>query len=181
MLECIDRFHSELQIRSRAVKEIAAMFEAVQTKSLVSATEEELQESIPKLTTFYDEVSENELLLEIPRLRRHLKAAEIDPKNVKDWSILDVLAFIVKWDFVESLPNLALSLKLFLTICVSVASCERSFSKLKLIKTYLRSAMGQSRLSDLAILSIENELAKDIDFDEVINKFAALKARKGKF
>jgi len=96
MLECIDRFHSELQIRSRAVKEIAAMFEAVQTKSLVSATEEELQESIPKLTTFYDEVSENELLLEIPRLRRHLKAAEIDPKNVKDWSILDVLAFIVK-------------------------------------------------------------------------------------
>nr|CAI5858450.1 unnamed protein product [Callosobruchus analis] len=35
---------------------------------------------------------------------------------------------------------------------VSVASCERSFSKLKLIKTYLRSTMGQERLSGLAIL-----------------------------
>ena len=43
----------------------------------------------------------------------------------------------------------------FLTICVSVASCERSFSKLKLIKSYLRSTMAQARLSSLAILSIE--------------------------
>ena len=41
--------------------------------------------------------------------------------------------------------------------------------------------MSQSRISNLAILSIENELVKDIDFDEVINKFAALKARKVKF
>ena len=41
--------------------------------------------------------------------------------------------------------------------------------------------MGQSRLSDLAILSIESDFAKGVDFDEVISKFAALKARKGKF
>lgn len=46
MLECIDRFHSELQFRSRAIKEVAAMFEAVQAKSLISATEEELLVSI---------------------------------------------------------------------------------------------------------------------------------------
>ena len=41
--------------------------------------------------------------------------------------------------------------------------------------------MGQSRLSDLAILSVENELAKGTDLDEMIHKFAALKTRKGKF
>ena len=41
--------------------------------------------------------------------------------------------------------------------------------------------MGQSRLSDLALLSIESETVKDIDFDEVIDRFAALKTRKGKF
>lgn len=35
--------------------------------------------------------------------------------------------------------------------------------------------MGQSKLSDLAILSIESELAKDTDFEEVINKVAVLK------
>ena len=64
---------------------------------------------------------------------------------------------------------------------MSVASCERSFSKLKQIKNYLRSTMGQSRLSDLALLSIESDMVKDIDFDGVIDRFAALKTRKGKF
>ena len=65
MLECIDRFHSELEFRSRAIKEVADMFEVVQVKSLLSATEEELLVSIPKLITFYDELSEDELLTEI--------------------------------------------------------------------------------------------------------------------
>lgn len=120
MLECIDRFFSELQIRSRVIKKIAAMFEAVQAKSLMSATEEELLVSIPKLTSFYDELSEKQLLLEIPRLRRHLKAAEIDLKEAQDWSVLEVLKFIAEWDFLESLPYLSVSLQLFLTICVSV-------------------------------------------------------------
>lgn len=181
MLECIDRFHSELHIRSKAIREVATMFEVVQAKSLLSATEEELLLSIPKLTDFYDELSEGELLMEIPRLRRHLKAADINLEEAKDWSVFDVLKFIAEWDFLESLPILSLSLQLFLTICVSVASCERSFSKLKLIKNYLRSTMGQSRLSHLAILSIESNLVKDVDFDDVIHKFAALKGRKGKF
>ena len=150
-------------------------------KSLVSASEEELLVSVSKLTTFYDELSEVELLKEIPRLRRHLKAGDIDLDNAKERSVFDVLKFIAEWDFLESLPTLSLSLRLFLTISVSVASCESSFSKLKQIKNYLRSTMGQSSLSDLALLSIESDMAKDIDFDGVIDRFAALKTRKGKF
>ena len=77
MLECIDRFHSELQMRSKAIKEVADMFAAVQPKSLLSASQEELLVSVPKLTCFYDELTEDELLKEIARLRRHLRAADI--------------------------------------------------------------------------------------------------------
>ena len=84
-------------------------------------------------------------------------------------------------DFRESLPNVTEALKLFLTICVSVASCERSFSKLKLIKNYLRSTMSQSRLTSLAIISVENETAKHENFDELIKRFAEVKARKKAF
>ena len=178
MLECADRFLVELETRSKSAKEVAAMFESIQSKSLVSATEEELKISIPKLTSFYDELSESELTIEIPRLRRHLKAAKFDLERVKGWTALEILTFIAEWDFLESLPTLSLSLKLFLTLCVSVASCERSFSKLKLIKNYLRSTMSQARLSGLAILSVENELAKNLNFDEIIDNFASLKARK---
>jgi uncharacterized protein YeeX (DUF496 family) len=38
-------------------------------------------------------------------------------------------------------PNLRTVLQILLTMSVSVASCERSFSKLKLIKAYLRSTI----------------------------------------
>ncbi|XP_012844359.1 PREDICTED: zinc finger MYM-type protein 1-like [Erythranthe guttata] len=40
----------------------------------------------------------------------------------------------------------------------NVASAERTFSKLKLIKSYLRSTMSQERLNGLAMLSIEKDM-----------------------
>ncbi|KYN15976.1 hypothetical protein ALC57_11773 [Trachymyrmex cornetzi] len=61
---------------------------------------------------------------------------------------------------------------------VTVASCERSFSKLKLIKTYLRSSMGQNRLTNLGILSIENSISKQLNYGDIIDEFASRKARK---
>ena len=38
--------------------------------------------------------------------------------------------------------------------------------------------MGQKRLNDLVLLSIEAKIAKCIDFQDVINDFAVKKARK---
>ena len=43
-------------------------------------------------------------------------------------------------------------LRILQTIPVSVAKGERSFSKLKLIKSYLRSSLAQEKMSNLAIL-----------------------------
>ena len=60
-----------------------------------------------------------------------------------------------------------------LTIAVTSAESERSFSALKRIKTRLRSRMVEDRLSALTLLSIEREIAEKIDFDEVIDDFAA--------
>ena len=60
-------------------------------------------------------------------------------------------------------------LRIFLTIAISVATCERSFSKLKLIKNYLWSTMSSLRMRNLAILSIERQLTDEINFDNVID------------
>jgi len=55
---------------------------------------------------------------------------------------------------------------------------ERSFSKLKLIKIYLRSAMGQERLSNLAILSIVKAIWDAAEFDQFIEKFCSTEVSK---
>jgi hypothetical protein len=64
------------------------------------------------------------------------------------------------------------------SVPVTVASGERSFSKLKLIKTYLRANMTQQRLVGLAMLSIENGIATQLDFSNLLTTFANSKARK---
>ena len=73
------------------------------------------------------------------------------------------------------------ALLLFITVAVStcIATAERSFSKLKLLMSYIRSSMKHERLTNLAtLLSIETELAHTLDYNDVIETFASLKARK---
>jgi len=81
----------------------------------------------------------------------------------------------------EIFPNLTVALRILLTLPVTVASGERSFSKLKLIKNYLRTTMTQKRLVNPSILSIEKEIAADIDLTSIVREFAEAKARRVKF
>ena len=66
----------------------------------------------------------------------------------------DVLQWLAKSYLLDLTPYLCLCLKLYLTIGVSIASCERSFSKLKMINSYLHSTLSDDRLSALTIFSI---------------------------
>jgi len=59
-----------------------------------------------------------------------------------------------------------------------ISSCERSFSKLELILTYLRASVSQSRINSLALLSIEKETLNSIDFTSITDEFASMKARR---
>jgi hypothetical protein len=62
-----------------------------------------------------------------------------------------------------------------LTIPVTDASGKISFSKLKLVKSYLRSTLGDEKPTSLKILSIENKIAQKLDFSEIIKNFAKSK------
>lgn len=92
-----------------------------------------------------------------------------------------ILQFIFSNDLTAVYPNLAVALRILLTLPVSVATAERSFSTLKLIKNYLRSSMSQERLSNLSIISIESSVLDNIDIHDIIKKIADLKARKVDF
>ena len=91
-------------------------------------------------------------------------------------SSIDLLNAIHRSGLKEVYPDIEIALRLFLTLPVTVATCE-SFSKLKLIKNYLRSSMSQDRLSRLALISIEHDAASRTDYDDVIDTFACANAR----
>jgi hypothetical protein len=59
-----------------------------------------------------------------------------------------------------------------MTIPVSSTTCERTFSKMKLIKTTTRNTMSDIRLSDLCVLAVERDIS--IDFEKLIDSFADL-------
>lgn len=58
----------------------------------------------------------------------------------------------IHWYSLQDLnQNLEMALRIFLTIPVTTATRERSFGKLKNINNYLRSTIGQSHLTSMAI------------------------------
>lgn len=117
------------------------------------------------------DISGSELLTEIKVFR------EIVPDDID--SPVKVLKYL--HDIKNPFPNLQIVYRILLTIPITVASAERSFSRLKLIKTYLRTTVSQERLSSLATLSIEYNTVENINFDTLIDEFAKQKSRKVNF
>ena len=90
-------------------------------------------------------------------------------------SAMEIFEFVREAD---CYPNISIAYRIFFTMPVTVASTERSFSKLKLLKNYLRSTMSQERLNGLATLCIEKKMLDEIDIDTIITDFASQNVRR---
>lgn len=83
---------------------------------------------------------------------------------------LENLKIYVKEDIT---PNLFRLLQVAIGLPISSAGCERSFSAMRRIKTWLRTSMLQDRFSALALLNIENNLVKKtVSAEKVLERFA---------
>lgn len=60
---------------------------------------------------------------------------------------------------------------LFLTVPATSTSCERSFSALQRLGTYLRLPMKQKRLNHLAILHVHKEEKFNLNINEILQEF----------
>ena len=98
------------------------------------------------------DVNVREICEELKQIRRMLPPEANHPQ--------ETLQYIKDLSAVDLFPNLWVALRILLTLPVSVAGSERSFSKLKIIKNYLRSTMSDGRFSSLAVLSIEHEVTE---------------------
>jgi hypothetical protein len=75
-------------------------------------------------------------------------------------------------------PNVAIALRIYMCLMVSNCSGERSFSKMAIIKSKLRSTMTDRRLTALELLSVESGVLDTVSFMDIIKQFATDKSRK---
>jgi len=179
-LPTVDTCLNQLNTRFESLELVVNNFRFLFPKTLADSSDEEFSRMVAIFVNKYADDVSDDLLSQVLAFRscaaECIKSAQANSNNVKE-----LLSFIIQLDLTSSFPDLVTALSLFLTLPVSVASDERSFSKLKLIKTYLRSCMTQERLSDLALLSIEKERFKEIDRNAIVRDFANAKARKRSF
>jgi hypothetical protein len=116
------------------------------------------------------DIDANELYVELRFLQDFIPNEDMGP--------VDILKFLKRHD---CFPNGTIAYRVLLTIPVTVASAERSFSKLKLLKNYLRSTMTQERLTDLATIALEGDLLDKIDYEYIIEDFISRSTKRMMF
>jgi hypothetical protein len=182
--EVFDALIAHLNWRYTTLNEIANDFAFVSGSVIHDTEASELEKHAVDLAKKYSsDLNGYEFSVEIKSFK--YTAFSIS-KDLTSASPLGLLRLLYDYSLTESYPNLSFAPRIFLTLPVTTASNERSFSKLKLIKKYLRklikkylrSSMEQQRLSGLSILAMEHEVSKTVDFNGVIGKFADLKALK---
>jgi hypothetical protein len=147
-------------------------------KKFKSISEDKLIKHCNQIQSFLEykehcDIYRDELFQEL----RHLKT--LLPKDVT--KSIDILNTIKSYWEEGEFQTVWVAYRILLTIPITIASAERSFSKLKLIKTYLRTTISQERLSGLAMISIENEYLDKLNYDNLIEEFTSKNARRSNF
>lgn len=80
-------------------------------------------------------------------------------------------------DRIKSYENVLKLYKYVATLPSTQVKCERDFSKLKLIKNRVRSSLNDDSLEDLMIISVESDMFKNIDLENLIDEIVATSKR----
>lgn len=126
---------------------------------------------IEALAQFYEgDVNQDALKAEFEVFRHHQEITDCE-------SVSEVLQLLNRKSLHEAYPNVTLLYRICLTLPVT-SSVEHSFSKLKLVKSSIRSTMTETRLSSLLVLSVEQDITNSLDLTTIVNTFSALKSRR---
>lgn len=173
-----DRIMSEMKKRVDSASSLNSNFAFLNGSEILTMSTEELQKHGADLARKYErDLNTVEFCQELYVFKEQAPLLFGDLKKSSGFHLLQQ---IYTHDLQDAFPNICIALRIYSTLPTTSASCERSFSKLKLIKNYLRSSMSEERLSSLAILAIENRIAHEINYDKAIDLFAEQKARRVK-
>jgi len=105
---------------------------------------------------------------EIEAWQSDWKSSKIEPPK----SLSQTLQLI---DF-PGYENIKEALKILATLPITSCECERSFSSLRLLKTFNRTTMGDERLDELALVYIHQD--REPDLQRISQKFFSMKNRR---
>ncbi|XP_065663246.1 zinc finger MYM-type protein 1-like [Hydra vulgaris] len=154
----LDNPTSQMRSRFKVIEEECCKFSFLWSLQK-SQTDQELGLKAVNLAKLYPEdLCKNEFSDEVRHffsVRRNILVSE---------KPVELLNEVYAKELHSIFPQVCVSLRILLTLPVSTSEGERSFSKLAIIKDYLRSTMGQERLCYLMILSIESDLAINVNY-----------------
>ncbi|XP_070664600.1 uncharacterized protein [Malus domestica] len=158
-----------LDVAVKALEALVTFFENYRETGFASAMRD--AKEITKLTLFFklNVIDlEKDIMMKLMVLQIMLHEEAFLSNN--PWTFMEIANFVQEIDMCH---NVLIAYRVLLTVHVTVVSAERSFSKLKLLKSYSRTTMTQDRLNGLAILCIENDEIEDLEYDDIIDDFAS--------
>lgn len=160
----------------RVLTEMRERFASRDTHILTSLADVVLgkaaEDSFKAVSEFYN--VDQDILMAETAVFHNLEGVELKTAN-------KVLNYLQSNSLCETLPHFSEVAKTLATIPATSCSAERSFSCLRRLKTYLRSTMGQDRLSALGLLCIERGHANRVDINTIVEVFGRRKGRDKMF
>jgi len=68
---------------------------------------------------------------------------------------------------------------LSLILSVAIATVERAFSAMNIVKNRLRNRMGDQWMNDCLVMYIEKDIFKTINNEKIMQRFQGMKTRRG--
>lgn len=119
---------------------------------------EQLNQSIKDISNQYSELFGESIFSIEQKLKGELNLLENKLKSDTDLTIItSAITFLDKLDC-DYFPVFSLFIKILITLPISIATAERSFSSIRLLKTWFRSRMSEERLTGLALLYIHKNI-----------------------
>jgi hypothetical protein len=178
----LDRLHNELEKRfsSRAC-EILSLANVLHPQHFTA----ENASKAKKIANFYgideDQVGNQFILLSNSpnilawreKFQQHIaRNAQKNASDQKPWSCLPTLLQVFSKNDLHTLyPEVFELVQIVATLPVTVASCERTHSKIKIINNYLRASMSDDRLDSLVEITVERDLADKIELRSLVDSF----------
>ncbi len=169
--EVIDAIKGNLE--DRFLQENFVFVQKIETLLMDSANGKEVVVPQDICTMYKKDIDFSKLSLHLKMLPDAIKAVPLDGITIREITRVQTLCddFNKQASFKMMLSEVHKLVLLYLTVPVTTATAERSFSGLKRIKTYLRNSMTPQRLNQCILLHNHQNKTDNLDLSKIAEEF----------